>query len=77
MTRLPPLALRRALAANAAASPLFDHHRTAIAARSYGAALLTQGELWFLDAVMRLRTLSERQQARLNEIAVKVERGRR
>lgn len=77
MTRASALRLRRAVAANAAACPIFAHQITAIQARSYGGWLLTEGELWFLDAVQRLRKLSSRQQARLNEIAVKVERGRK
>jgi hypothetical protein len=68
--------LLRAVAANAAACPLWPHQREAITASGFP-HLLTPGELWFLDCVRRLRSLSERQQARLNEIAVKVERGRR
>lgn len=77
MTRCHPSALRRAVAANAAACPIFGHQITAIQAIAYGGSLLTEGERWFCDSVRRLRKLSERQQARLNEIAVKVERGRR
>jgi hypothetical protein len=62
------------VAANAVASPLPTHHAEAIAARSYGRALLTDGERWFLDSVLRLSSLSARQQGRLREIAARVER---
>lgn len=74
MTRVSPVLLRLAVAANAAKCPLPDHHRTAYATLAYGSKLLTQGELWFVESVLRLSVISERQRARLNEIAVKVER---
>lgn len=77
--RVSPTVLRAAVAANAVASPLPAHHRTvyAILARANTAAALnlTDGERWLLEIVLLLPTLSERQQARLNDIAVKVERG--
>ena len=71
-----PSRLLRAVAANNAASPLAPHHRTALTAKGYH-WLLTPGDKWFLDCVSRLTTISARQQARLNEVAAKVERGRR
>lgn len=74
--RTSPALLRAAVAANAVASPLRDHHRTAIAARSYGRGFLTQGELWFLESVQRLSSINERQELRLLDIAAKVERNR-
>jgi hypothetical protein len=76
MTRVSPALLRLAAAKNAAASPARPHHRTALACRSYP-ELLTPGELWFLDSILLLSTISDVQQARLNQIAVKVEMGRR
>lgn len=76
MTRVSPAVLRAAVAANAIAAPLPRHWATAIASLSYGAAVLTEGERWFLDSVQVLSSLSERQWARLNEIAAKVERNR-
>lgn len=75
--RVSAAQLLAAVASNADASPLPPHHQTAIAARSYGRLLLTACEAWFLDSILRLSRLSERQQARLNDIAVKVERGRK
>jgi hypothetical protein len=74
--RTSPATLRAIVAADAVASPLPAHHRQAIAARSYGRDLLTDGERWFLDSVLRLSSLSERQHARLHEIAARVELGR-
>lgn len=68
--------LKRIAAEKRACQPLQPHQRTAIAAGSYP-HLLTPGEFWFLGAMLHLRTLSPRQQARLNEIAIKVERRRR
>ena len=70
-----PFRLLQAVAANAAMSPLADHQRTAATAKGYH-WLLTTGDAWFLDCISRLSAISERQQARLNEIASKVERGR-
>ena len=74
--RTSPAVLRAIAAANAVASPLPAHHRQAIAARSYGRDLLTDGERWFLGSVLRLSSLSERQQTRLREIEARVELGR-
>ena len=76
MSAVSPALLRLAAAANAARSPVPAHHPTAYAARAYGHKFLTDGELWFLESVLRIPAVSERQQARLNEIAVKVERNR-
>ena len=76
--RVPPGRLWAAAAANSARCPISDHHRQvhAVLSRAKGAsrAVLTDGERWFLDSLLRLSRLSERQQARLNDIAVKVER---
>lgn len=66
----------RVIAAYNAANPLAPHHRTALTAKGY-ASLLTPGDQWFLDCLLRLPAISERQQDRLNQIAVKVERGRK
>jgi hypothetical protein len=74
--RCSPALLRAAVAANAVACPLPPHHRTARAILAHGERLLSQGERWFVDSVLRLSAISERQQARLNELAVKVERNR-
>jgi hypothetical protein len=74
--RVSPALLRAVVAANAVRSPLPPHCATAIAARSYGRDLLTEGEGWFLETVQALPSLSERQRMRLNEIAAKVERNR-
>ena len=74
--RVSPALLRLVAAANAATAPVAAHHATAYAARAHGHKFLTEGELWFIECVLRLSTLSEGQQARLNDIAVKVERGR-
>lgn len=71
-----PHLLRFAAALNAQRSPLRDHQRTALTARAY-AELLTPGEMWFLDSVLKLSALSDKQQSRLNEIAGKIERGRK
>jgi hypothetical protein len=69
-------ALQRVAAINAARPPLPDHYVTAHAARAHGSRLLTAGELWFLESVLKLPALSERQQARLLDIAMKVGRSR-
>lgn len=76
MTRTSPTLLRLAAVRNAIASPMPAHHRQAITAGSYR-HLLTEGEAWFLGAVLRLPELTERQLARLRGICSKVERGRR
>jgi hypothetical protein len=76
MTRLSPSALRRAVLNNAMASPMRPHWQLARSAQSYG-WMLTPQERWFLDALLKLSALSERQQDRLNAIASKVERGRK
>jgi hypothetical protein len=76
MTRVSPARLRLAALANASAFPLAPHQRTALTVRSF-AELLTPGDLWFLGAVAKLPSISQRQQDRLNELACKVERGRK
>lgn len=68
--------MRRVAAINAMRPPLPEHHVTAYAARAHGFKLLTAGELWFLDSVLRLPALSEAQGARLLDIAKKVGRDR-
>ena len=77
--RVPPGRLWAAAAANAARCPLPAHHREvyAILSRAKSATVsdLPDSERWFLNSVLRLSTLSERQQARLRDIAVKAERG--
>lgn len=76
--RVSPAVLRAAVAANAVASPIPAHHRTvyAILSRAKSSPVLPEGERWLLDSFLRLPALSKRQQARLNDIASKVERGR-
>jgi hypothetical protein len=68
--------LLRFVATRAAESAVRPHQQAAITARSYS-KLLTEGERWFLDVAARLSVLSDRQQARLNDIALKIERARR
>ena len=75
MTRVSPALLRMAAAANAVRSPILPHHARAARARGY-AELLTTGELWFLDALLKITTLSDKQDARLREIEFTVERTR-
>lgn len=75
-TRVPPVVLLRAVAANADTSPIANHHRLALMAFAYGGDLLTDGEKWFLECCMRLVTLSGPRFARLREIESKIERGR-
>lgn len=74
MTRVSP-ALLRMVAANAARSTVLPHHVRAIRARGY-AELLSPGETWFLDALLKITALSVKQDARLREIEFKVERTR-
>ena len=76
MTRVSPIVLRLAAARNAAACPVPPHHRTVYAVRLAEWAL-SEGERWFLNAVMRLSSLSERQWARLRDIEGKAERARK
>jgi hypothetical protein len=76
-TRVSPALLRFAAAANAIASPMPDHHRHAIAARSLGRDIISVGERWFLDNVLRLQALSGRQWKRLREIEGRIEQERR
>lgn len=59
----------------AARSPVNAHHAEAGRVLSFP-HLLTEGERWFLNSILRLRLLNERQLARLHQIAAKVERGR-
>lgn len=76
--RTSPDVLRVKVAALAVATPIPPHHRTvyAIMARAKSASpnLLTEGDRWFLNSVLRLSSLGDRQQARLNDIAVRIER---
>lgn len=74
--RVPAGRLWTAAAANAARSPVPAHHRTVYAVRLAEWAL-SEGERWFLDAVLRLSGLSERQWARLRDIEAKAERARK
>lgn len=78
--RVSPAVLRAAVAANAVASPIPAHHRTVYAilarANTPSTTHLAEGERWLLDNLLRLPALSERQRARLNDIAARVERGR-
>lgn len=79
--RVSPALLRANAAAMALAAPIPPHHRAvyAVLARARpgsGIDLLTEGDRWFLNSVLRLSSLSDRQQARLNDIAVRIERGR-
>jgi hypothetical protein len=76
MTRSSAITLRLAALRNAASSPLAPHHRLTIQCRSYGKAL-TEGDIWFLDSILKLSSLRAWQQQRLHEIASSVERGRR
>lgn len=76
MTRVSPVLLRLAVAANAASSPVLPHHRAVYAAR-LGEWALSEGERWFLDSLLRLSDLSERQWERLREIEAKAERARK
>lgn len=71
------LELLRFVAALNAAQPAHQAHQVTVRAALSFPELLTPGERWFLEAVAKLSRLSGPQQARLNEIASKVERGRR
>lgn len=73
MNRVSPALLRLVAATNAARSPVPDHHRLAYATLSRGAKTLTDGERWFLESILRLPTLSERQWERLREIESRIE----
>lgn len=76
MTRASPALLRLAAASNAARNPLPPHHGQVYATLAYGAGVLSRGDLWVLDSLLRLSSLSESQQANLNAISVAVELGR-
>lgn len=76
MTPARARAMLRAVASNAASHPLRPHQRTAITVFSFS-ELLTPGEVWFVTALRGLPSASETQWARLNQIAAKVERGRK
>lgn len=75
MSAVSPELLRFVAKLNAAAPVLQPHQVAALTAMGYP-KLLTAGERWFLGMAARLSQLSEQQQARLNQIASKVERGR-
>jgi hypothetical protein len=77
MTRVSPKVLLAAVAANAATTPISNHHRLARMILAYGGDILTDGEKWFLDSCMRLASMSGAKMARLREIEAKVERERR
>lgn len=77
--RVSPALLRANAAALASAASVPPHHRTAWAALARagaGSVFLSGGERWFLNSVLRLSSLSDHQRARLNDIAVRIERGR-
>ena len=68
--------LKRLAASKAACQTLKPHHIAARRALSFQ-ALLTAGEVWFLESVQRISTLTAAQQARLHQIEAKIERGRK
>lgn len=74
--RVSPAVLRAAVASNAARSPIPPHHRRIYETLAHGAHSLTSGDIWVLESLLKLPGLTERQLARLNELSVKVERGR-
>lgn len=74
--RVSAALLRAAVAANALRSPVPPHHREAYATLAHGGNLLTAGDRWFLESVVRLPAVSERQLAKLRSIAATVELGR-
>ena len=76
-TRLvvPAAVLMRAAGSNSKRSPLLPHHVRAIRARAY-AELITAGELWRLDALLLVGTISPKQDQRLRDIELKIERAR-
>jgi hypothetical protein len=76
MTRVAPHLLLQAAARNAAAFPIRPHQKLVATVAAFP-ELLSPGERWLLDTWARLPSLSERQQARLMDMAVKVERGRK
>lgn len=76
MIRTSPARLLRAVASNAAQSPLPPHHAQVYAALAHGAHSLTNGDIWVLQAMLHLKALSDRQQATLNALSVKVELAR-
>lgn len=76
-TRLvvPAAVLLRAAASNANRSPLLPHHGRVMNARGY-AELITAGEMWLLEALLRVRSISAQQDQRLRDIELKIERAR-
>lgn len=76
MTRVPPVVLLRAVAANADRSPVAHHHRLARMILAYGGGLLTDMERVFLHRCERRVCLSGPDFAHLREIESKVELGR-
>ena len=77
--RVPAGRLWAAAAANAVRWPVPAHHREVYAvlarAKRTSRSVLADGERWLLDSLLRISKLSEHQRSRLNDIAVKVERG--
>ena len=76
-TRLvvPAAVLLRAAASNSDRSPLLPHHARIMRARGYG-ELITAGELWLLDALLQVQSISPKQDQRLRDIELKIERAR-
>ena len=76
-TRLvvPPAVLLRAAASNASRPPTLPHHVRAIRARGF-AGLITAGELWLLEGLLRVRSISAQQDKRLRDIELRIERAR-
>ena len=76
-TRLvvPAAVLLRAAASNSNRSPMPPHHVRLIRARGF-AELITAGELWLLEGLLRVRSISAQQDKRLRDIELKIERAR-
>lgn len=71
MTRVHPMALLRAVAANAERHPCPAHHQ--LAYRIRGRRGLAPGDEWFLSAVLRLTSLSPSQWERLRQVEAKAQ----
>ena len=74
--RVPAAALLRAVERNAIAFPMLPHQRETTTALAF-AWLLSEGDVWALNAIKRLTSPSPRQIDTLNAICAKVERGRK